>query len=156
MGRSGRKIRLAERYRRNYFIVSVLECNNFLPVRGCWSVSRHRERCRAVAKTRRGKRTRVWLCVARLRYGRIMRGDRTGQGYCQPDGRHSADPRVPFALPATSKPSSLYAGLYLPPGISPTRAFHRNSGLSICEDISTDPSISHFFHYWILNQSGLR
>lgn len=103
MGRSGRKIRLAERYRRNYFIVSVLECNNFLPVRGCSSVSRHRERCRAVAKTRRGKRTRVWLCVARLRYGRIMRGDRTGQGYCQPDGRHSADPRVPFALPATSK-----------------------------------------------------
>lgn len=52
---------------------------------------------------REGGREREFGCVARLRYGRIMRGDRTGQGYCQPDGRHSADPRVPFALPATSK-----------------------------------------------------
>lgn len=86
-----------------------------------------------MAETKRGRRRRVGLCVVRLRYGRIMGGDRTGQGYCQPDGRHSADPRVPFALPATSKllenSSSLYAytGLYLPPGISPTRAFHGNS-----------------------------
>ena len=66
-----------------------------------------------MAKDEKGQGMRVWLCVARLRYGRIMREDRTGQGYCQPDGRHSADPHVPFALPATSKllenPLSLYA-----------------------------------------------
>ena len=39
-------------------------------------------------------------------------------GYCQPDGRHSADPRVPFALPATSKPSREPSSFYILRSIS--------------------------------------
>ena len=93
---------------------------------------------------------RVWLCAVRLRYGRIMREDRTGQGYCQPDGRHSADPRVPFVLPATSKllenpplrtrtPNSISRH-----GSNPRVLLAGIAGIagpSICENILTDPSV---------------
>lgn len=84
----------------------ALECNNFLAGARERLAARERRRPKGWRTGRKGSggERGKSSAVARLRYGRIMREDRTGQGYCQPDGRHSADPRVPFGLPpATSK-----------------------------------------------------
>lgn len=77
-----------------------------------------RDTAKDAAPTRKGRGEGRDESLAMRCTAEIRQDNAEEIGYCQPDGRHSADPRVPFALPATSKPSREPSSFYILRSIS--------------------------------------